>query len=540
MLETDRILPHSVAARAREAPEAVALVDVGGRTATYGEFHETNLTWADALRRHGVRAGDTVLTLFPNGFESFFCWLGASWLRAIEVPVNTAYRGRMLDYLVENSEATTFVIAERYLDQLADVPADRLAQLERVLVPDLSGDPPDLGPPVIGGDDFLAGASAADDLDGPAHHDIACMIYTSGTTGPSKGVLVPWAELHQFPAATPADLLGPSSAYYACLPTFHVGGKALVYGTSLAGASAVLREVFSLTDFWDDIRTHGCTTTGLIGVMAQFLMAAPEQDDDADNPLTTIQTAPLFPEIEAFERRFGVQVFTGYGMTEIGAPLYVGPDDRVDWRSCGRVRDRYQVRLVDEFDEEVPDGEVGELMIRSREPWELNAGYWRMPEETAAAWRNGWFHTGDGFRRDADGNYFFVDRLKDAMRKGGENISSMEVEGHVREHPAVLEVAAIAAPSEFGHGEDEVKLLVVLHEGQEVSEASLLEALEPTMPKFMFPRYVELVAELPKTPTARVRKVELREHPLNERTWDRVTGDYVADADRETPGEREA
>lgn len=527
MLERDRILPHTVAARADEDPGRIALQDVDGREATYGEFHEANLTWADALRKQGVERGDTVLTMFPNGFESFYCWLGTAWLRAIEVPMNTAYRGRMLEYLIENSRAKVFVCAERFLDQLSEVSPPQLDLLERIVVPDLTGEPPEVGPLVVGGDEFFGGASPAAELDSPTHYDPACIIYTSGTTGPSKGVIVPWAELHQFPNASPPDFLESIRAYYATLPTFHVGGKALVYTTALGGARAVLREVFSLSEFWSDIRRFDCDTTGLIGVMAQLLLTLPEQPDDADNPLGEIQTGPLFPEVAEFERRFGVRIFTGYGMTEIGAPLYVGPDERVDWRSCGRVRSGYEVRVVDEHDEEVPHGETGELMIRSDRPWELNSGYWEMPEKTADAWRNGWFHTGDGFRRDEDGNFFFVDRLKDAMRKGGENISSLEVEGYVREHLGVMEVAAVAAPSEFGHGEDEVKILVVRHDGQGFSEAELLDFLQSKMPKFMFPRYVEFVDELPKTPTQRVKKVDLRDDALNERTWDRRHNQYV-------------
>jgi crotonobetaine/carnitine-CoA ligase len=259
--------------------------------------------------------------------------------------------------------------------------------------------------------------------------------------------------------------------------------------------------------------------------MAQLLAAMPEQPDDADNPLNFINTAPLWPAIEDFERRFGVRVYTGYGMTEVGAPLFVV--DRVDWRSCGRVRPGYQLRVVDEHDLEVPNGEVGELIIRTDEPWNLNAGYYEMPEATAAAWRNGWFHTGDGFRRDDDGNFYFVDRLKDAMRRKGENISSLEVEGYVREHPAVLEVAAIAAPSDFGPGEDEVKICVVPKPDTELRPDELLEFLQPRMPRFMHPRYVEVVAELPKTPTARIRKFELRDQALTPATWDRDTQAFV-------------
>jgi crotonobetaine/carnitine-CoA ligase len=182
------------------------------------------------------------------------------------------------------------------------------------------------------------------------------------------------------------------------------------------------------------------------------------------------------------------------------------------------VRPGYQVRIVDDYDEEVPVGTVGELVVRSDEPWMITPGYWRQPERTAEAWRNGWFHTGDGFRRDEEGNHYFVDRMKDAIRRRGENISSFEVEAAVLQHPQVLECAAIAVPSELG--EDEIKVLVVVAE--ELSPAELLDFLEPRMPKFMLPRYVELVASLPKTDaTFRTKKVELRAAGINERTWDR-------------------
>ena len=523
MLARDKILPHTIAGVAAEEPGLVCLEDVSGRRLTYAQLHENVLRWAAALRLLDVQPGDRVLTMFPNGFESFEVWLGVAWLRALEVPINTAHRGHSLEYLIENSRAKVLVIAERFLPQLAE--AGNVDRLDVVVVPDLSA-PTELAARVVAGDELFAGVEPAADLDGPAHYDIACLIYTSGTTGPSKGVLVPWAELFEFPAATPPDAFGSGLAYYACLPTFHVGGKSTLYTVALHRGRAVLREVFSLSEFWGDIERSQCSTTGLIGVMAQLLLAMPEQPGDAENSLTIIQTGPLFPEVDEFERRFGVRVFTGYGMTEIGAPLYVGADERVDWRSCGRIREGYEIRIVDEYDEPVSDGAVGELIIRSDEPWRLNAGYFEMPDATARAWRNGWFHTGDGFRRDEQGNYYFVDRLKDAMRKGGENISSLEVEGFVREYPGVLEAAAIAAPSEFGPGEDEVKVLVVRKPDHEFTEKELLDFLRPRMAKFMHPRYVEFVAELPKTPTQRVRKVELRADALNARTWDRVAGGY--------------
>jgi crotonobetaine/carnitine-CoA ligase len=252
-------------------------------------------------------------------------------------------------------------------------------------------------------------------------------------------------------------------------------------------------------------------------------MAVPEQPGDADNPLRNVSMGPLVNEVEEFKRRFGVQVSTGYGMTEIAVPLASDAWNLANATSCGRVRTGYpgyDVRVVDEWDRPLGPDEVGELIVRTAEPWTMNAGYYNMPAETAAAWRNGWFHTGDAFRYDADGNYYFVDRIKDAIRRRGENISSFEVEAYVIRHPAVAECAAVAVPSE--HSEDEVKVVVVPAPGAVVDPRELIEFLMPTMPRFMIPRYVEIVDALPKTPTMRVRKVELRTAAaVTDATWDR-------------------
>jgi crotonobetaine/carnitine-CoA ligase len=248
-------------------------------------------------------------------------------------------------------------------------------------------------------------------------------------------------------------------------------------------------------------------------------MAQPPGDDDAGNPLRRAIMLPVLPNWREFQERFGVRVRTCYAMTEISPPFGTGWEI-VDHRSCGVLRPGYEVRLVDEHDAQVPPGSIGELVVRTAEPWTLCLGYHGRPDRTAEAWRNGWFHTGDAFRCDGDGNYFFVDRFKDSIRRRGENISSFEVEALVNAHPDVVESAAIAVPSEWG--EDEVKVVVVADPASGLTPESLTEFLIATMPRFMVPRYLELVDALPKTEaTLRVKKHELRVDPLNERTWDR-------------------
>jgi crotonobetaine/carnitine-CoA ligase len=496
--------------------------DVDGRELTRRELHATNLRWADALRRVGVRAGEHVVTMLPNSFEAFHAWLAVAWLGATEVPANTMYRGEMLRYLIENSGAQTLVISERFLPQLHEVAA-QLEHLTMVVVPDADDVPAELGARVVTKRELFADASPADDLVGPEYWDVAAIIYTSGTTGPSKGVLMPWGTLWSFVTTAPEDFVAPGEGFYAMYPAFHVSGKAMLYQASVFRARMVIREQFSIQHFWDDVRRFGITGAGLVGPMAPFLMLQPEQPDDADTPLRHVMMGPLVPQVEAFEARFGVEVGTGYGMTEIGAPFASDGYDLANATSCGKLRSGwagYEARIVDEHDQPLGPGEVGELVVRTQEPWVINRGYHGMPEATAAAWCNGWFHTGDAFRYDEEGNYYFVDRLKDAIRRRGENISSFEVEALVSQHPDVMESAAVAVPSEYL--EDELKICVVLRDGSTVTHEELIAFLIPRMPRFMVPRYVEFVDALPKTEaTLRTQKVKLRDDPLNDRTWDR-------------------
>jgi crotonobetaine/carnitine-CoA ligase len=252
------------------------------------------------------------------------------------------------------------------------------------------------------------------------------------------------------------------------------------------------------------------------------MAAQPERPDDADNPLRAIVLGPMIPDMEAFERRFGVKIGTCYGMTEIGAS-FATTWDHGPWQTCGRPRTDYpwtEVAIVDEHDEAVPVGTVGELIVRSREPWSLNAGYYKMPEATATAWRNGWFHTGDAFKCDEDGWYYYVDRMKDAIRRRGENISSFEVENFVLEFPEVADCAAVGVPAELG--EDEVFVALVVRDPATFDPAALIAFLEPRMPRFMLPRYLEVMEDLPRNETSmRVRKFELRQRGVGAKTWDR-------------------
>ena len=522
MLDRSLVLPQLLAGLAAAEPDVVAMQDVDGRSETRRELHEQNLRWADAFRRLGVQPGEHVVSMIPNSFEAYHAWLGLAWLGATEVPVNTMYRGRMLRYLVEDSGAEVLVISARYLPQLREV-AHELTQLRVIAVPDADDGLDDLPCPVVTGDELFAGVEPRDDFAGPDYWDVAAVIYTSGTTGPSKGVLMPWGTLWAIVDNLPDDFVCEGEGFYSTFPAFHMSGKYMMYMAAQRRSRMVIRETFSVQHFWDDVRRFEIDTVVLLGAMAPFLMQAPERPDDGDTPLHKVGLVPLPHGVEEFKRRFGVEVSTSYGMTEVGMPFVSDGFDLANDTSLGRLRPGwagYEVQIVDEHDQPLPANVPGELVVRTREPWVINRGYHGKPDATAAAWRNGWFHTGDAFVYDDDGNYYFFDRIKDAIRRRGENISSFEVEAHVNDHPEVVECAAIGVPSEYT--EDEVKVCVVRTAGSSLTEAQLVEFLVPRMPRFMVPRYVQFVDALPKTEgTMRTRKFELRAEVLDERTWDR-------------------
>jgi crotonobetaine/carnitine-CoA ligase len=504
---------------AAEHPDRPFVVEADGRTATYGEFHTESLVWASAYRSLGLEAGDNVVTMVRPSVDAYASWLGMCWLKVVDVGCNTDYQGSMLAYLVNQSRSRVALVDAQLLARFVALAGDVPGLQTVVVLGDDAGDVSGAPFRVVTSAELLAEMKPADDVEPPKIWDIAMMTYTSGTTGASKGVLLPWGQVHEgCLGLIPPDDLDETDAFYSPFPMFHSSGRAALCLMSLHGGRFVIREQFSASHYWDDITRHGCTTTGLVGAMTAFLWSQPPSADDAANPLKRAVMFPVVPNYRQFEARFGLKLTTMYGMTEIG-PCFSSGWNITDHTSCGTRRDEFEVRLVDEHDFEVPVGDVGELIVRHRHPWALNQGYFDMPEKTAEAWRNGWFHTGDAFRCDEQGRYYFVDRIKDALRRRGENISSFEVEGLVNAHPGVLESAVVAVPSEWG--EDEIKVCVVRTD-ETLTEEQLVRDLIETMPRFMVPRYVELVDSLPKTEaTQRVKKNLLRDDPLNDRTWDR-------------------
>ena len=527
-MQDDLVLPTLIRDRAASEPDRAFLQHVDGPQWTYAEYHEAALEWASALQRVGVGASDPVVIMLPNTLDACAIWLGLGWIKAFDIPLNTAYRGRILASLVAHTEARVAVLGSEFVDLFLEV-KDEMPALEHVIV---VGDPIDASEHrwKFSHADQLLDGTRASDAESPRPWDIGTILHTSGTTGMSKGVLVPWAQLHSLSiGCIPLDDMGPDDAWYSPFPMFHASGKMSVYAMALVNGRAVLRDRFSTNEFWDDVSRFGCTASLLMGTTAAFIGGQPPSPSDADNPLRYALLAPLPTDPPAFGARFGIRPCTVFNMTEISSPIWTAFDVK-DPQSCGRVREGFECRVVDGNDCELPPGEIGELVVRSDEPWTMMAGYYKRPEATAEAWRNLWFHTGDLFRKDEQGNFYYLDRIKDSIRRRGENISSLEVEREVSDYDGVLECAVVGVPSELG--EEEVKVTLVSSQEFPVDPAKLIAFLTERLPRFMVPRYVEILDTLPKTPTEKVRKELLRESG-SAGVWDRERqGDSVAGAKR--------
>ncbi len=351
--------------------------------------------------------------------------------------------------------------------------------------------------------------------------DLACIMFTSGTTGPSKGVMLN----HHFEISFSViynDIvaLAAKDVSYNMLPFFHIAGKFQLMSPLLTGGRMILRERFSASQFWPDIRAHGVTVTTAVGGICHMLYSQPPRPDDAENPLRMIYSVPNPHEVlDEFKARFGVELTEGYGSTEANICVYTRPGEDTPLGSCGRAAPEYDVRIVDAQGRDCSPGEAGEFVVRPKFANTLMAGYYGMPEKSLEAFRQLWFHSGDKGTWDENGYFFFLDRMKDAIRRRGENISSFEVERILNLHEDVSECATIAIKAE--DGEDELKVVVVPTSGADLSAEALLDYCVEAMPYFMVPRYVEFKSDLPRTPTQKVRKIELREEGITPGTWDR-------------------
>ncbi|MEC7875016.1 MAG: AMP-binding protein [Actinomycetota bacterium] len=511
-----------------------------GPSLSFADFDRLTDCLAAGLHDLGLQAGERLLALLTNSREFMLTMIATHKLRAVFVPINTELRGSFLEHQVRNSSPRVVVADDGLIDRFTAVDTSSI-EIETVIrVADGTFGSTTLPDSLAGVQDLrieglLDTTPRPQSLTDPEPSDVCTIMYTSGTTGPSKGVLMPQGHCYLFGLGTVAAMeLTEADRYFCCMPLFHANGLFMqVYASLLAGASCHVTKRFSVSDWLDVVRGEQITVTNALGVMPEFIFRSPPTPNDRDHRLTRILAIPVAEEWgSAMEERFGVVLRQGFGMTEVNMVSYSDIDDPVLPGCAGPpLSDFFEVVVADPAtDIEVPRNEVGEILVRPKVPFCFNVGYFKMPEKTVEAWRNLWFHTGDAGRIDDEGRLFFVDRIKDRIRRRGENISSYELEQALNEHPSVIESAAVGLRVAQAGGEDEIKaVLAVAGETPEPSE--FLDWCVPRMPRHMVPRYLEFVDELDKTASGKIRKQAIRDAGVSSETWDREAVGYVVPRD---------
>ena len=493
------------------------LLAIAGVRWTHADAAPAVARRAAALRRAGVQRGDRVAVMCSNRVEFLEVFLACGWIGAASVPINTASMGPQIQYFLANSGARLLVIEAPFVERLATA---ELSQTRLAAIWIIGGAP---APATIGGvaSESLPVAGAAVDPVDVAPGDTLAILYTSGTTGPAKGVTCPHAQFYWWGANT-GRILGLSADDVLCttLPLFHINALNTFAQAALVGAEVVYAPRFSASGFWSTMRACNATVVYLLGAMVPILLAQAEGEAERTHRVR-IGLGPGVPASAgtAFKRRTGVKLLEGYGSTETNFVIATRPDSPragiMGWLQPG-----FEARVADAFDAPLPDGEAGELLLRADEPFAFATGYFNMPDKTVEAWRNLWFHTGDRVVREADGAFRFIDRMKDAIRRRGENISSYEVEQVLLSHAAVASVAVYPVQSELA--EDEVMASITVRAGAALDVAELVRYCEPRLPYFAIPRYIDLVDDLPCTENGKIQKYKLRERGVTPTTWDRL------------------
>ncbi len=512
MLSPDQSIAARILSLARQQPDTVAIEFVDGERWTRQQLISEAWQAVAQLAKHAVCPGDVVALMVDDPVDFCRFWLGCLFSGVTMVAINTGLRGNPLRHQLCVSNAQLVIASEAHLPTLESLTSA----------------------PVVLSVETLKRASTAIAIDShtrqlypSAPQDTHCIMFTSGTSGPSKGVLMPHAHCMLFAIGTIENFyLGEEDTFYICLPLFHANGLFMqLLACMVCGARAVVRERFSATRWLADIRHYQATHTNMLGAVAAFIVAQPVTADDQDHKLRVIGAAPLPATAEkSFRERFGVPgVVPLYGMTEVNIPLYGRLDESAPG-TCGRVYQRYYEVEIHHpaTDKPVPAGSTGEIVVRPKHPFGFMSGYVNMPEKTVEAWRNFWFHTGDAGYIDEQGRFVFVDRIKDCIRRRGENISSYEVEQAFLALPGIAEAAAYAIAIDEEGMEDEVMVCVQPAPGSRIDLLQCLEKARPDLPKFAVPRYLRVAGELPKTPTGKIRKVELRREGVTEDTIDVV------------------
>ncbi len=530
---TNWILAKILRERAEAHPDRDYLKFTDNDWVSYGEVNSRSNRVANALLARGVQKSESVSVMLPNCEEFLPVWYGILKAGAVMSSINTAYKGDFLSWTINLVEAKKLIISDVFLERL-DFIMKELPLLEHVIVLQTGAqEGPD---PSLKWEPLSALMDSPDnEPDGVEYSwiDDARIMFTSGTTGRSKGVIKQNAADY-FSARGLLEVVSKTSGrsiedladdtFFSCLPLFHSNAQVLSgYPALVAGGRIAYTERFSSSRFWQQVIDAEATIFNSLGAVSHFIWSIPPSDLDTQHKVHTVFAAPTPKDIYyEFQERFGVKFIEGYGLTETGMATYMDPTRDPVPGSIGVANPGYEVSIVEPgTDRPLPVDVPGEIVVDMKIPNIVMRGYYGMPEKTAEDFRNLKLHTGDLGRMDENGYIYFMDRVKDYIRRRGENISSMEVERQVSAHPNVKEVAAIGVPAgEDASSEDEI-MIVCIAEGAKPDMVEFTQFMADRMPYFMVPRYIRFVDSLPKTPTERVQKNKLRDEGITADTWDR-------------------
>ncbi|MBK8739139.1 MAG: AMP-binding protein [Betaproteobacteria bacterium] len=501
---------------------------------TYRALDDRTARIASGMLAAGLAPRSHVAVLMNNCPEQLLALWGIGRAGMVAVAVNTAAKGELLGYFLGHSDSVALVVEEallaRFADILAACPRIRHVFIVRVARTPASADPAAsaaaLAAAGVAVHEFaeLLDATAREPAQPPRYSDLSMLMYTSGTTGRSKAIMFTHAHLVYWGSevARQQDYVADDVAY-VFLPIFH--GNALLSATLpalIAGASIALAPRFSMRSFWSDVRRSGATIFNGLGPVANYLWDAAPSPDDRNHCVNRCHLVPVPEFAAAFQERFGVRITSAFGLTDYcRGTSYDSRCSPEKLGSAGLPIPGVDVRIVDGDDIEASAGAQGEIVLRNNHPWGASLGYYKDPEATLQSRRNLWFHTGDRGSFDGDGYLWYADRIKDSIRRRGENISAFEVEAVIRAHPAVLEAAVFPVSAE--DSEDEVAVAIVLQTGADFSPRQLIEHCSANLAHFMVPRYIDFAQSLPMTPSQKVEKYKLRQRAEENLTvlWDR-------------------